>query len=59
MRIVVGDETGLLKLVSLEKGQVLASVGDQSRERGVDALCWSGAPDRSGGVESQVAAAHR
>eukprot|EP00741_Cyanophora_paradoxa_P013751 tig00020710_g13274.t1 len=43
MRLVVGDETGLLKVVSVEDGRVVRTVGSQQRDYGVECMCWADA----------------
>jgi hypothetical protein len=40
MRIITGDEGGLLKSIDLE-GQRIVVAGRQERARGIRALCWS------------------
>ncbi|CAM9249058.1 unnamed protein product [Choristocarpus tenellus] len=41
MRIITGDETGLIKVVQVETGKCLAvSAGEQLRSRGARVLCW-------------------
>ena len=48
MRLVVGDECGLIKVVSVEEGKVVGSVmGQQSRSNGIQRLTWSGMPESS------------
>jgi hypothetical protein len=42
MRVISGDETGLLKQVALETG-VVEVWGEQKRELGVTSMCWNGA----------------
>ena len=41
MRIITGDETGLLKSTSLEAQRIVVA-GTQTRERAIKALCWLG-----------------
>ena len=40
MRILSGDETGLLKFVDVRKKRVLSRYGVQSRDAAVAQLCW-------------------
>ena len=40
MRVISGDETGLLKQVVLETG-VVEVWGEQKRELGVTSMCWN------------------
>eukprot|EP00952_Eustigmatos_sp_NYUAD-ZCMA_P007351 31186-Eustigmatos_ZCMA.PRE.1 len=44
MRVLTGDETGLVKAVGLE-GQRIVIAGRQTREREIKAMCWT----RAGG----------
>lgn len=40
MRIITGDETGLLKSTALEAQRIVVA-GAQSRSRAIRALCWA------------------
>ena len=40
MRVVAGDETGLVKVVSVEKEKATARHGTQSRAAGLQRLCF-------------------
>ncbi len=43
MNVVVGDDTGLLKVVSLKSDGKIKKLGTQSEERGgITAMCWAG-----------------
>jgi WD40 repeat protein/uncharacterized protein YciI len=41
LRVLTGDETGLLKLVELKKKQVASKWGRQSRKNGVARMAWA------------------
>ena len=60
MRVIVGDETGLLKSVKLEDKKITRfSTRSQSRERGVEQLCWADPRHlarRGGSAEGSAAA---
>ena len=47
MRVLTGDETGILKLVDVNKKAVVAKWGTQQRENGVARMAWlpAGADD--------------
>ena len=45
VRIITGDETGILKCVNVER-ETIARWAPQSRENGVQRLCWSGPPGK-------------
>src|SRR5687767_14751378 len=70
MKVIVGDETGLIKVIQVEKrhededeeggaipGRVVRTLGAQSRENVVEALCFSGTTEAD--KESSVAVACR
>ena len=40
MRVITGDETGLLKSTGLEAQRIVVA-GTQSRARAIRALCWA------------------
>jgi WD40 repeat protein len=46
MKCVVGDDTGLIKVVDLDAGKVAKTMGQQSNTRRVVSLCWA-APDET------------
>lgn len=40
MRLITGDETGLIKTTALEAQRIVVA-GSQSRSRAIRALCWA------------------
>lgn len=55
MKILVGDETGLCKVIHFDKKQVAHKFGVQARGRAVHAIHWSGRED----VESEVTVVYK
>lgn len=56
VKLIVGDECGLVKLVRLER-ETVQKWHSQSRSNGIRCLAWSGNPASLHGAESTVSAA--
>ena len=56
MRLISGDETGLIKVIDVTTGVIHRLGAVQSREVGVDAMVWAGEASEQ---ESQIAVGHR
>mmetsp|Transcript_25625 Transcript_25625/g.37565 ORF Transcript_25625/g.37565 Transcript_25625/m.37565 type:complete len:432 (-) Transcript_25625:142-1437(-) len=41
MRIITGDDNGLIKVSSVEDKKVIAKMGTQTREEAVECMCWA------------------
>ena len=56
MRLISGDETGLIKVIDVTTGVIRRMGAVQSRQVGVDAMVWAG---EASDHEAEIAVGHR